>query len=104
MADGYGEKRVAWEENRKREKMKEREKRWSTRKRKPLVVIGAGKEKTGHRQRAHHMNIFTKMPPSLSITQKHPKIDFSYSLITQKSENLVMETKLENIAKWTYSL
>ena len=43
-----GEKRVAWEEKRKRKKKKE--KRWSGRKREPLVVIGAGKEKTRHRQ------------------------------------------------------
>ena len=29
MADGYGEKRVAWEEKRKRKKEKRKEKRWS---------------------------------------------------------------------------
>ena len=49
MADGYREKRVAWEEKRKR-RGKRKEKRWS------------GKEKTRHGHRPHNMNIFTKIP------------------------------------------
>ena len=35
--------------------------------REPLVVIEASKEKTRHRNGAHHMNIFTKMPSSLYL-------------------------------------
>ena len=51
MADGYGEKRVAWEEKRKRrgKKEKRKEKSWSS------------KEKTRHRHGPHKMNRFTKM-------------------------------------------
>ena len=53
MANGYGEKRVAWEEKRKR-----REKKKKKKKEKELVWQGKDKTQTW----AHNMNIFTKMP------------------------------------------
>ena len=52
MADGYGygEKRVAWEEMRKRKKKRKRKKRDGL------------KDETGHSKWGHHVNIFTEMP------------------------------------------
>ena len=44
MADGYGEKRVAWEEKRKRGKKKKRRRRRRRKKRDGL------KDETGHRK------------------------------------------------------
>ena len=58
MADGYREKRVAWEEKRKRREKREKKKRKKRRRRKELVWQGKDKTQT----RAHNMNIFTKMP------------------------------------------
>ena len=50
MVDGYGEKRVAWEEKRKGKKKKKKKKRWSRPMRQDKVNGG------------HHVNIFMEMP------------------------------------------
>ena len=54
MADGYGEKRVAWEEKRKRGGKKKKKKK--------KEKSSSGKEKTRHKHGPYNMKIFTKMP------------------------------------------
>ena len=59
MVDGYGDKRVAWEEKKKE---KEKEKEMVLYRREPLVVNDLARKRQETENGGHHVNIFTKMP------------------------------------------
>ena len=113
MADGYEEKRVAWEENRKREKKKAKKKEmiwYRIREEKVIDSLGShdscemAKKRQNIDHGPHNMNIFTKMPPSFYFLYSETLFFFfhSHSPITHFCEFWAMKTETENKSKKAY--